>query len=85
MRPISNFVGNVGYVGVCILGGFLATGGNITIGDIQAFIQYVRSFNQPITQMAQIMNLLQSTAAAAEESSNSLMKMNSKKKSNCHT
>lgn len=66
MQPISNFVGNVGYVGVCILGGFLATGGNITIGDIQAFIQYVRSFNQPITQMAQIMNLLQSTAAAAE-------------------
>lgn len=66
MQPITNFVGNLGYVGVCIVGGFLASSGSITIGDIQAFIQYVRSFNQPIAQMAQIMNMLQSTAAAAE-------------------
>lgn len=66
MQPLSNFVGNLGYVAVCIVGGFLAGAKTITIGDIQAFIQYVRQFNQPITQMAQIMNMLQSTAAAAE-------------------
>ncbi|MFV0392852.1 MAG: ABC transporter ATP-binding protein, partial [Coprobacillaceae bacterium] len=66
MQPISNFVGNIGYVGVCLLGGFLAGGSSITIGDIQAFIQYVRQFNQPIAQLAQTMNMLQSTAAAAE-------------------
>ena len=59
-------VGNIGYVGVCIVGGYLAAAGRIEIGDIQAFIQYVRNFNQPITQMAQVMNMLQSTAAAAE-------------------
>ena len=66
MHPITGFVGNVGYVAVCLLGGVLAGGGSITIGDIQAFIQYVRQFNQPITQLAQTMNMLQSTAAAAE-------------------
>ena len=66
MQPLTGFVGNVSYVGVCLLGGFLATGSMISIGDIQAFIQYVRQFNQPITQLAQIMNQLQSTAAAAE-------------------
>ena len=66
MQPITNFVGNVGYVAVCLLGGVLAGGGNISIGDIQAFIQYVRQFNQPISQLAQTMNMLQSTAAAAE-------------------
>ena len=66
LQPLTTFVGNIGYVGVCLLGGFLATGGSISIGDIQAFIQYVRQFNQPITQLAQIMNQLQSTAAAAE-------------------
>lgn len=66
MQPLTNFVGNIGYVGVCLLGGFLASGNAISIGDIQAFIQYVRQFNQPITQLAQIMNQLQSTAAAAE-------------------
>ncbi len=66
MQPLSGFVGNVGYVGVCLVGGILAGGSMISIGDIQAFIQYVRQFNQPITQMAQIMNLLQSTAAASE-------------------
>lgn len=66
MMPITQFVGNLGYVGVCILGGWLAANGSVTIGDIQAFIQYVRSFNQPISQLAQVMNMLQSTAAAAE-------------------
>ena len=66
MQPITGFIGNLGYVGVCILGGYLATSGSISIGDIQAFIQYVRSFNQPIGQVAQIMNVLQSTAAASE-------------------
>jgi len=66
MQPLTGFIGNIGYVGVCLLGGFLASNQAISIGDIQAFIQYVRQFNQPITQMAQIMNQLQSTAAAAE-------------------
>ena len=66
MQPISMFVGNIGYVGVCILGGYLAIRGTINLGDITAFIQYVRSFNQPIAQIAQTMNVLQSTAAAAE-------------------
>ena len=66
MQPVIAFVGNIGYVGVCIVGGYLAAAGRIEIGDIQAFIQYVRNFNQPITQMAQVMNMLQSTAAAAE-------------------
>lgn len=66
MMPISNLVGNIGYVGICIAGGFLAVNSMVTIGDIQAFIQYVKSFTQPITQMAQIMNMLQSTAAASE-------------------
>ena len=66
MQPISMLVGNIGYVGVCILGGYLAIRGTINLGDITAFIQYVRSFNQPISQIAQTMNVLQSTAAAAE-------------------
>jgi ATP-binding cassette subfamily B multidrug efflux pump len=66
MFPIMNFVGNLGYVAICILGGYLATRKAITVGDIQAFIQYVRSFTQPITQIANISNILQQTAAAAE-------------------
>ncbi len=66
MFPIMNFVGNLGYVAICILGGYLAIKGTITIGDIQAFIQYVRSFTQPITQIANISNVLQQTMAAAE-------------------
>ena len=66
MQPISTFVGNLGYVGVAILGGYLAMNGSITVGDIQSFITYVRSFNQPISMIAQNMNILQSTAAAAE-------------------
>ena len=66
IMPIMGFVGNLGYVGICILGGYLATQNAITVGDIQAFIQYVRSFTQPITQIANISNILQQTAAAAE-------------------
>ena len=66
MMPVMTFVGNLGYVAVCILGGWLAIKNTITVGDIQAFIQYVRSFTQPITQIANISNVLQQTAAAAE-------------------
>ncbi len=66
MMPLMGFVSNVGYVGVCILGGYLAVNGTIAIGDIQAFIQYVRQFTQPITQIANISTILQSTMAAAE-------------------
>lgn len=66
MMPVANLVGNIGYVGVCIVGGFLAINSVVTIGDIQAFIQYVKNFTQPITQMAQTINMLQSTAAASE-------------------
>lgn len=66
MMPIMQFIGNVGYVGVAILGGYLTIKNRVSVGDIQAFIQYVRSFNQPISQMAQISNQIQSTAAAAE-------------------
>ena len=66
MMPIMGFVGNLGYVAVSILGGWLAIRNLITVGDIQAFIQYVRSFTQPITQIANISNVLQQTAAAAE-------------------
>ena len=66
MMPITNFIGNLAYVAVCLLGGYLAINGKISIGDIQAFIQYVRSFNQPIAQVANVANQLQSTAAAAE-------------------
>jgi ATP-binding cassette subfamily B protein len=66
MMPIMNFVGNIGYVAIAILGGYLAAQNAITVGDIQAFIQYVRSFTQPISQIANISNVLQQTAAAAE-------------------
>lgn len=66
MMPIMQFVGNLGYVGEVILGGYLAMKGRIQVGDIQSFIQYVRSFTQPIQQVAQVANMLQSTAAASE-------------------
>lgn len=66
MMPLMNFVSNLGYVGICILGGFLSLRGSITVGDIQAFIMYVRNFTQPIQQIANISNVLQQTAAAAE-------------------
>jgi ATP-binding cassette subfamily B protein len=66
MMPIMTFIGNLGYVAVCILGGYLAVKKTIDVGDIQAFIQYMRSFTQPMSQLATISNTLQSTAAAAE-------------------
>lgn len=66
MMPIMTFIGNIGYVAVSILGGWLAVKKTIEVGDILSFVQYVRSFTQPIAQVAQISNVLQSTAAAAE-------------------
>lgn len=66
MMPMINIVGNIGYVAVCVLGGALAAKKTIAVGDIQAFIQYVRNFTQPISQLANISNVLQQTAAAAE-------------------
>lgn len=66
MQPIMNFVGNLGYVAVAVVGGYLTIRGSIEIGDIQAFIQYVRQFTQPISQVAQVSNMLQSMAAASE-------------------
>lgn len=66
MQPIMMFVGNLGYVGVAVSGSILAAKAVIEVGDIQAFIQYVRNFTQPITQLAQVSNMLQSMAAAAE-------------------
>ena len=66
MQPIMQFVGNLGYVAVTVLGAALAAAGTIQVGDIQSFIQYVRNFTQPINQLAQVSNMLQSMAAAAE-------------------
>ena len=66
MHPLMTFVGNLGYVGVFVVGGWLAINGSLKVGDIQAFIQYVQRFNQPIAQTANIANVMQSTAAAAE-------------------
>lgn len=66
MQPIMNFIGNLGYVAVAVSGSLLTIKHVIEIGDIQAFIQYVKNFTQPITQLAQVSNMLQSTAAAAE-------------------
>ena len=66
MMPLMRFVSNLGYVAVSVLGGYLAIRNLVTVGDIQAFLQYVRNFTQPIQQMANIANILQSTAAAAE-------------------
>ena len=66
MQPIMTFVSNLGYVAVAVSGSILAVLGAITVGDIQAFIQYVKNFTQPITQLAQVSNTLQSMAAAAE-------------------
>lgn len=66
MMPIMSFIGNLGYVAVVVMGGYLTIRNAITVGDIQAFIQYVRSFNQPLMQLANISNVLQQTAAAAE-------------------
>ncbi|MBM6682490.1 ABC transporter ATP-binding protein [Collinsella intestinalis] len=66
MQPIMNFVSNLAYVAVVIVGAFLAIAGTITLGDIQAFMQYVRNFTQPITQLSQVSNMLQMLSAAAE-------------------
>ena len=66
MMPLMHFIGNLGYVATAVLGGWLALNGRLSIGDIQAFFQYVHQMQQPITQVGQIANLLQSTAAAAE-------------------
>lgn len=66
MMPVMNFVGNLGYVVICMVGASMAAGGTMTIGGIQAFIQYVRNFTQPINQLANISNQLQMTVAAAE-------------------
>ncbi len=66
MMPVTNLAGNIGYVGICVLGGILTSNGALTVGAIQSFIQYTQQFTQPIVQTANIMNLLQSTIAAAE-------------------
>jgi ATP-binding cassette subfamily B multidrug efflux pump len=66
MQPVMGFIGNLGYVAVAVLGGYLSIKGTIEVGDIQSFIQYVKQFTQPISQLAQVSNMLQSTMAAAE-------------------
>lgn len=66
IMPLMNFVSNIGYVFVCVIGGIFVTRGHITIGNIQAFIQYARQFTQPIVQIANIANIIQSTIASAE-------------------
>ena len=66
MMPMMMFIGNIGYVLISIIGGYLAVKQSLTVGDIQAFLQYVRNFNQPLSQLANISNVLQQTAAAAE-------------------
>ena len=66
MQPIMMFVGNLGYVAVAISGAALAIRGTIQIGDIQAFIQYVKNLTQPVQQVAQVTNMMQQMAAAAE-------------------
>lgn len=66
MMPLMTFIGNLGYAAVAVMGGWLAINNTITVGNIQSFIQYVKTFTQPINQIAQVTNLLQSTGAAAE-------------------
>ena len=66
MMPILQVVGNIGYIGVAFIGGYLTINGQLNIGDIQSFIMYIRQFNQPIAVTAQIANVFQSTLAAAE-------------------
>ena len=66
MMPVMQFVGNIGYVMVALLGGWFTIKGSIEVGDIQSFFQYIRNFTQPIQQIAQVTNLLQSSAAASE-------------------
>ena len=66
MMPLTSLIGNIGFVLICVVGGYLAFNGRVSIGNIQAFLQYIRTFNQPISQLANVVNVLQSTAAAAE-------------------
>ena len=66
MMPLTSLIGNIGFVLICVVGGYLAFNGRVSIGNIQAFVQYIRTFNQPISQLANVVNVLQSTAAAAE-------------------
>ena len=66
MMPIMSFIGNVGYVAICVLGGYYASIGTITVGNIQSFISYMRNFTQPLTQVANISNVLQQTMASSE-------------------
>ena len=66
MMPLTSLVGNIGYVALCVVGGMMVAAGTLAIGGVQAFIQYLRQFNQPISQIANIANILQSTVAAAE-------------------
>lgn len=66
LMPLTGFIGNLGYVIICVVGGILVAGSRIAIGDVQAFIQYARQFNMPITQLAGIANIIQSTVASAE-------------------
>ena len=66
MMPLTNLIGNIGFVLICVVGGYLALQGKVSIGNIQAFVHYIRTFNQPISQLANVVNVLQSTAAAAE-------------------
>ena len=66
MMPVLFFVGNLGYIAVCVLGGYLAINKGFAVGNIQSFISYIKQFNQPIAQTAQIANVMQSTMAAAE-------------------
>lgn len=66
MQPLMNFVGNLGYAAVVVAGGYLSVKGTIEVGDIQSFIQYVKQFTQPVSQLAQVSNMLQSTMAATE-------------------
>ena len=66
MHPVTNFISNVGYVAVAILGGYFAIQGKITVGNIQSFIQYNKQFTQPIDQIAQVSGMLQAMVAAAE-------------------
>ncbi len=84
-QPVMVFVGNLGYVGVVILGGYLSIKGTIEVGDIQSFIQYVRQFTQPIQQVAQVSNMLQSTMAAAERVFTFLGEEEEVIRSQCHT
>lgn len=66
MMPVMQFVGNLGYVGVCVAGGIFVTNGTLQVGDIQSFTQYVQLFTQPISSVANIANIIQSTIASAE-------------------